>query len=65
MPGKIIWPMMLCLSGCGNALASDSALVANLREPMKTHAAALVGEDVALMRRTGLMVIEKFDAGAR
>jgi hypothetical protein len=32
---------------------------------MKTHAAALVGEDVALMRRTGLMVIEKFDAGAR
>jgi len=65
MPGKIIWPMMLCLSGCGSVLVSDSAFVANLRGPMKTHAAALAGDDVKAMRRTGLVVIEKFDAGAK
>jgi len=32
---------------------------------MKTHAAALAGDDVKAMRRTGLVVIEKFDAGAK
>jgi len=46
-------------------LVSDSAFVANLRGPMKTHAAALAGDDVKAMRRTGLVVIEKFDAGAK
>ena len=30
---------------------------------MKAHALALSGDDVAAMRRTGLVVIEKFNAG--
>jgi hypothetical protein len=32
---------------------------------MDRHATALAGDDVNAMRRTGLVVIEKFDAGAQ
>lgn len=54
----------MILSGCVSA-ASDSALVSGLRGPMTDHAAALAGDDVTAMRRTGRVVIAKFDAGAR
>jgi len=53
----------MMLSGCVSG-GSDSAMVAGLRGPMTDHAAALAGNDVALMRRTGRVVIAKFDAGA-
>jgi hypothetical protein len=56
--------MMTMLNGCVTG-PSDSALVAGLRGPMTDHAAALAGDDVAAMRRTGRVVIAKFDAGAR
>jgi hypothetical protein len=60
----MIWTMILFVSGCATG-PSDSALVTNLREPIRKHASALAGDDVKAMRRTGLVVIEKFDAGAR
>ena len=50
------------LNGCTVA-ASDSALATALRRPMTAHAAALAGEDVAAMRRTGRNVIAIYDAG--
>lgn len=53
----------MMLHGCANA-GNDSALVAGLRGPMTDHAAALGGDDVAAMRRTGRVLIAKFDAGA-
>ena len=56
--------MMTMLNGCVTG-PSDSALVAGLRGPMTDHAAALAGDDVAAMRRTGRVVIAKFDAGSR
>lgn len=52
---------MLILAGCTVA-ASDSALATALRRPMTEHAAALSGEDVAAMRRTGRNVIATYDA---
>ena len=55
--------MLTMLNGCVTG-PSDSALVAGLRGPMTDHAAALGGDDVAAMRRTGRIVIAKFDAGA-
>ena len=55
--------VLAMLTGCVSA-ASDSALIAGLRGPMTDHAAALGGDDVAAMRRTGRIVIAKFDAGA-
>jgi hypothetical protein len=54
----------MMLSGCVTG-QSDSALIAGLRGPMTDHAAALGGDDVAAMRRTGRVVIAKFDAGAQ
>jgi hypothetical protein len=54
----------MMLSGCVTG-QSDSALIAGLRGPMIDHAAALAGDDVAAMRRTGRVVIAKFDAGAQ
>lgn len=55
--------MMLFASGCVSSAANDGALAAGLRAPMKAHALALSGDDMAAMRRTGLVVIEKFNAG--
>ena len=55
--------MMTMLNGCVTG-PSDSALVAGLRGPMTDHAAALASDDVAAMRRTGRVVIAKFDAVA-
>ena len=54
---------MLILAGCASAPVSDSALAAALKRPMTEHAAALAGEDVAAMRRTGRNVIAIYDAG--
>ena len=53
----------LMLAGCATAPVSDSALAAALKRPMTEHAAALAGEDVAAMRRTGRNVIAIYDAG--
>ena len=52
----------LILLGCTTEV-SDSALATALRRPLTEHAAALAGEDVAAMRRTGRNVIATYDAG--
>ena len=56
--------VVMMLTGCVTG-PSDSALIAGLRGPMTEHAAALAGDDVAAMRRTGRVVIARFDAGAQ
>ena len=55
--------LMLTVSGCASAV-SDSAMVAALDRPMTAHAAALAGDDVAMMRRTGRDLIATYDAAA-
>lgn len=55
--------MPLIVTGCTNAV-SDSAVVAVLDRPMTAHAAALAGDDVPLMRRTGRNLISTYDAAA-
>lgn len=54
--------LSMILSGCAAGGASDSVLSAALARPMTEHAAALGGEDVAAMRRTGRVVIAVYDA---
>lgn len=49
------------LAGCVSG-ASDSALVAVLDRPMTAHAAALAGDSVPDMRRTGRNLIATYDA---
>lgn len=51
----------MILNGCMNA-ADRSAFSAALDQPMTDHAASLAGNDVALMRRTGVVVIATYDA---
>lgn len=55
--------MPLIVTGCTSA-ANDSAMVTVLDQPMTAHAAALAGDDVALMRRTGRNLIATYDAAA-
>ena len=55
----MIVPMML--NGCVGAV-NDSAIVAVLDRPISVHAAALAGDDVAEMRRTGRNLIATYDA---
>lgn len=50
------------LNGCTTEV-SDSALATALRRPMTEHAAALAGDSVSEMRRTGRNVIAIYDAG--
>lgn len=50
------------VSGCVNADGA-SRVLDRLDEPMTTHAAALAGDDVVLMRATGRRVIAIYDAG--
>ena len=54
---------MLIESGCASAV-NDSAMIAVLDRPMTAHAAALAGDDVAEMRRTGRDLIATYDAAA-
>lgn len=54
----------LMLAGCATAPVSDSALAAALKRPMTKHAAALAGDSVPEMRRTGRNVIATYDAAA-
>lgn len=60
---RILLAVMM-LSGCITG-ASDSALVAGLRQPMTDHAAALAIDGGPLSQRTGRVLIAKFDAGAQ
>lgn len=53
---------MLILAGCASAPVSDSALATALRRPMTEHAAALAGDSLPEMRRTGRNVIATYDA---
>ena len=62
--------MRICLLGIPTLIAagcttevSDSALATALRRPMTEHAAALAGDSVSDMRRTGRNVIAIYDAG--
>lgn len=56
-----ILPMIVI--GCSGAGGpTDGVLAAALEKPMTAHAAALGGEDVAAMRRTGRVVIATYDA---
>lgn len=52
---------ILTLNGCISG-ADDSALVAVLDRPMTAHAAALAGDSVPDMRRTGRNLIATYDA---
>lgn len=54
--------LMMTLTGCGPEAASDRVLAPALAKPMTAHAAALAGDDVVLMRRTGRVVIATYDA---
>lgn len=49
------------LAGCGNVV-NDSALATVLDPLMTDHAAALAGDDVAAMRRSGRVLIATYDA---
>ena len=51
----------LMLTGCGVEV-NDSALATALRRPMTEHAAALAGDSVPEMRRTGRDLIATYDA---
>ena len=54
--------LTLIAAGCTTEV-SDSALATALRRPMTEHAAALAGDSVSEMRRTGRNVIAIYDAG--
>ena len=56
--------MMTIVTGCVSA-APDGAgrVLERLEGPLTAHAAALAGNDVALMRATGRKVIAIYDAG--
>lgn len=54
-------PLMM-LTGCGGAAVSNSALATVLDRPMTAHAAALAGDSVPEMRRTGRDLIATYDA---
>ena len=56
--------LLTILTGCVGGV-SDSALIAGLRQPMTDHARALAGDDITAMRKTGRVVIAKFDAAAQ
>jgi len=51
----------LTLSSCG-VVANDSAMTTVLEPLMTNHAAALAGNDIAPMRRTGRILISTYDA---
>lgn len=51
------------VSGCAWWSTSYEATLDRLREPMRAHAGALAGDDVALMRSTGRDVIATYMAG--
>lgn len=58
----------MIVTGCASAVpATDSVMATALSKPMTAHAAALAGDDVDTMRRTGRVVIATYDAavGAR
>jgi len=54
----------LILIGC-NPVVNESALVSVLDPLMTNHAAALAGDDIAPMRRTGRILIATYDAASR
>jgi len=62
---RIFLPAILTLivSGCATAPTSQNAVLDRLAAPIDAHAAALAGDDVALMRSTGRTVIAIYDAG--
>ena len=52
------------VSGCVSAAPSGaSRVLERLAQPVTEHAAALAGDDVALMRATGRRLIAIYDAG--
>lgn len=56
--------MMTIASGCVPVEQDGASRVLDrLQGPMTAHAAALAGDDVALMRSTGRRVIAIYDAG--
>lgn len=52
----------MIVSGCAVEAPPDSVLARALADPVTAHAAALAGEDVPAMRRTGRVVIATYDA---
>ena len=55
---------MTIASGCVSAAPDGASRVLDrLADPITEHAAALAGDDVALMRSTGRRVIAIYDAG--
>lgn len=53
---------MLTLSGCFGSEVSETTALDRMAPAVTQHAAALGGNDVAEMRRTGLDLINLFDA---
>ena len=54
--------LTMIVSGCAVEAPPDSVLARALADPVTAHAAALAGEDVPAMRRTGRVVIATYDA---
>jgi len=63
MQTMLIAATLTFLTGCVGSGVNESALKIGLNGPIKEHIKALAGEDINLMRRTGLVVVEKFYAG--
>lgn len=60
---KLLLAMMLMIvSGCAGEV-SETAVLDRLDPLVTKHAAALAGDDVPLMRRTGRDLIATYDAG--
>lgn len=56
--------MLTIATGCVSAAPDGASRVLDrLADPITEHAAALAGDDVALMRATGRRVIAIYDAG--
>lgn len=55
--------LVTALSGCFVGATGQTAVLDRLDPLMTAHAAALAGDDVALMRSTGRAVIATYDAG--
>lgn len=53
----------ITVSGCDNVGSGQTAVLDRLDSMMTEHAAALAGNDVAAMRRTGRAIIATYDAG--
>ena len=55
--------MLAFLSACANFQVSESVVAKRTAADRQAHAAALTTDDLSLIRRTGLTLLEKLRAG--